>query len=83
MTYMTLLKVEVQTDLVMDDLQSNRKCKCNTLPKAFVDEPLVVELFEDPPDGLHVPRVHGLVVLLEVDPTTHTPNDVLPVRGIP
>ena len=35
------------------------------------------------PDGLHVPRVEGFVVILEVDPTTKTTNDLLPVVSVP
>ena len=37
-------------------------------PEPLVDESLVPELLEDPPDGLHVPWVEGLVVVLKVDP---------------
>jgi hypothetical protein len=35
---------------------------------ALVDELLLVELLEDPPHGLHEGLVHGLVVVLKVDP---------------
>ncbi len=34
------------------------------------------------PDGLHVPGVEGFVVILEVDPTTKSTNDLLPVVSI-
>ena len=34
------------------------------------------------PDGFHVPRVEGFVVILEVDPTTKTTNDFLPIVSV-
>ena len=37
-------------------------------PEAPVDHALVVHLLEDPPDGLHEPGVHGLVVVFKIDP---------------
>ena len=42
-----------------------------------VNESLVVELFEDPPDWLHVPGIHRLVVIVKVYPTTQTGDDLL------
>ena len=47
-------------------------------PEALVDETLVVDLLEHPPDGLHEPGVHGLVVVLEVNPPAHPSNDLFP-----
>jgi hypothetical protein len=46
--------------------------------KALVDEPLVPELFEDPPHRLHEARVHGPVAVLEVDPATHALDRAAP-----
>eukprot|EP00760_Papus_ankaliazontas_P021320 PhM_4_TR18673/c0_g1_i1/m.71141 len=50
--------------------------------EAAVDELLVPELLEDPPDGLHVREVHRLVVVLEVDPATEARHDLLPLTGV-
>lgn len=45
--------------------------------ESFVDKSFVEQLFEDPPDGLHVPGVHRLVVVLEIDPATQAGHDLL------
>ena len=45
--------------------------------EASVDDSLVKELLEDPPDGLHEPGVHGLVVILEVNPATKAGHNIL------
>ncbi len=45
--------------------------------EALVDKPLVEHLLEDPPDRLHVPRVHCFVVVLEVDPSSQPGHDFL------
>ena len=45
--------------------------------EASVDNSLVKELLEDPPDGLHEPGVHGLVVILEVNPATKASHNIL------
>ena len=50
--------------------------------EALVDEPLVPELFQDPPDRLHVPGVHGLVVVVEVDPASDAAHDRAPLVDI-
>ena len=42
--------------------------------KTPVHESFVIELPEHPPDALHEPRVQRLVVILEVDPASETPN---------
>ena len=44
----------------------------------LVDTALVPQLFEDPPDGLHVGGVHGLVAVFEIDPTAHAVDSLLP-----
>ena len=44
-----------------------------------VDESLLVEGLEGPPLGLHVPGLHGLVAMVEVDPTAETADDLLPL----
>ena len=43
---------------------------------------LSVELFEDPPDTLHEPGVHGLVVPPEVNPPAQPANDLLPLLAV-
>ena len=48
----------------------------------FVDQVLVPQLLEDPPDGFHVFHVHGAVSVLEVDPAAHTLDDGLPLGSI-
>ena len=50
--------------------------------EAFVDEPLVPQLLHYPPDGLHVVRVHGLVVVVEIDPAAHTGHSLAPFAGV-
>ena len=50
--------------------------------KPAIDEPLVEELLEHPPDGLHVAEIHGLVVVLHVDPAADAPDNVLPFGGV-
>ena len=49
---------------------------------SFVDQPLIPELFEDPPDGFHVIAVHGAVAVFEIDPAAHAFDDLLPFFGI-
>ena len=50
--------------------------------EAFVDKPLVPKLLYDPPDGLHVVRVHGLVVVVKIDPSSHTGHGLAPFAGV-
>ena len=52
-------------------------------PEALVDEALVPELAEDPPDRLHEGGVEGLVVVLEVDPPAQAGHRLLPLGGVP
>ena len=44
--------------------------------KAAVDKTFVIQLLEHPPNAFHKRRIHGLVVVLEINPTTE-PRDVL------
>ena len=46
-----------------------------------IDESLVPESLEDPPDRFHEFRIHGLVVVLEVDPSSDSSGDVFPLFG--
>lgn len=48
-----------------------------------VDEILIMKLFKDPPDALHEPRIHGLVIILEVDPPPGPCDDILPLFDVP
>mmetsp|Transcript_41792 Transcript_41792/g.110426 ORF Transcript_41792/g.110426 Transcript_41792/m.110426 type:complete len:1093 (+) Transcript_41792:362-3640(+) len=50
-------------------------------PRA-VDHPLVEELLERPPDALHVAELHGLVVVVKVDPAAEARDDVPPLLGV-
>jgi hypothetical protein len=47
--------------------------------QALVDEALVEELLEGPPHALHEREVHGLVVVVEVDPATDAGDGLLPL----
>ena len=49
---------------------------------ALVDEPTVPQLLDDPPHGLHVPDVHGLVVVVEVDPAAEPRDGLAPLGDI-
>jgi hypothetical protein len=40
--------------------------------ESLVDQSFIKELLEHPPHRLHELRIHGLVVVVEVDPTTKT-----------
>ena len=51
-------------------------------PVRLVDEALVPELLERPHDRLHVGEVHGLVVVLEVDPPGLPGDRLLPLSGV-
>mmetsp|Transcript_3200 Transcript_3200/g.6702 ORF Transcript_3200/g.6702 Transcript_3200/m.6702 type:complete len:359 (-) Transcript_3200:191-1267(-) len=46
--------------------------------EAAVDEALVVQLLEDPPDRLHEGKVHRLVALVEIDPAADALDGLLP-----
>ncbi len=48
----------------------------------LVDAPLVPELLEDPPDGLHEVGVHGLVVVVEIDPPPHARHGLAPFGDV-
>ena len=47
-----------------------------------VDAALVPKLLEDPPDRLHEVGVHGLVVVVEVDPAAHARDGLAPLRDV-
>ena len=47
-----------------------------------VDAALVPELLEDPPDGLHVGEIHGLVVVVEIDPAAHAGDGFAPLGDV-
>ena len=49
----------------------------STYLESPVNQSLVEELFKHPPDALHEPGIHCLVVITKVDPPTQTPNDLL------
>ena len=46
---------------------------------ATVDEALIEDLLEGPPDALHVVTVHRLVVVLKIDPATEAADRLLPL----
>ena len=50
--------------------------------EALVDQALVVELLEGPHDRLHEVGVHGLVVVVEVDPAGLAGDVVAPLAGV-
>ena len=50
---------------------------------SLVDEALVVERLEDPPDAFHEVLVHGLVAVAEIYPASHPADRVLPVACKP
>ena len=45
----------------------------------FIDEAFGEKLLEDPPDGLHKPRIQSLVVVVEIDPATETSHHIAPL----
>mmetsp|Transcript_43374 Transcript_43374/g.92874 ORF Transcript_43374/g.92874 Transcript_43374/m.92874 type:complete len:319 (+) Transcript_43374:859-1815(+) len=47
-----------------------------------VDKAFVEEFLEAPPDGLHVGEIHGFVVVVEVDPSAKTLDDVAPLLSV-
>ena len=49
---------------------------------ALVEEPLLPQTFQHPPDGLHVVGVHGLVVVLEIDPAAQAGDGLLPLVDV-
>jgi len=46
---------------------------------ATVHETFVIQLLEDPPNAFHEGWIHGLVVILEINPTTQTCDVMLHV----
>ena len=51
-------------------------------PVGFVDPSLIPELFEHPPDALHVAGLHGLVIVVEIDPAAHARHGVTPFADV-
>ena len=49
---------------------------------ALVDQALVPQLAEHPPDRLHVLHVHRAVAVAEIDPAAHALHDGLPFAGV-
>ena len=49
---------------------------------ATIDAPLVPQLLEDPPHTLHEGGLHGLVIVIKVNPAAHTRNRVAPLFHI-
>ena len=75
------IAVAAQVDLHV----RKRTCKGRRIREdveAFVDQPLVIQCLEDPPDGLHVVLVHRAVALAEVDPAAHPVDALLPFGGV-
>ena len=50
--------------------------------EALVDQPLVPELLDHPPHRLHVPRVHGLVVVVEIHPASEPRDGLAPLGDV-
>ncbi len=50
--------------------------------EALIDEALFVKRFENIPHRFGVGRVHSLVIVVHVHPTTNTRNDVAPLVGV-
>lgn len=48
---------------------------------APIDQSLVVDLFEDPPNSLHEGWVHGAVVVVKVNPPSKPTHDFLNIQG--
>lgn len=51
-------------------------------PQPTVHHSLLPQLSKDPPNTLHKRRVHRLVSIIEIDPSTHFLDDMLPIRRI-
>ena len=49
---------------------------------ALVEEPLLPQAFQHPPDGLHVVGVHGLVVVVKVNPASQPGDGLLPLVDV-
>ena len=44
---------------------------------SFVDQTFVVDLLEDPPNGLHECWVHGAIVFVKINPAGKSGHDLL------
>ena len=49
---------------------------------ALINQTLVEQLLEYPPFGFHKGWVKSLVIVVEIDPTSHTLNGCSPLRGV-
>ena len=49
---------------------------------SLVDQLLFPEGLEYPPDGLHEGRIHGLVIVIEIDPPPHPRHHLAPFTGV-
>mmetsp|Transcript_96819 Transcript_96819/g.269232 ORF Transcript_96819/g.269232 Transcript_96819/m.269232 type:complete len:305 (+) Transcript_96819:2331-3245(+) len=47
-----------------------------------IDQPLGVELLEDPPATLHEGQIHGLVVIVKVNPAAEPLHNLTPLLGV-
>lgn len=50
--------------------------------ETFIDKVFGIELSKDPPNRLHEVKVHGLVIILEIDPSTSARDNSLPLRNV-
>mmetsp|Transcript_25713 Transcript_25713/g.37932 ORF Transcript_25713/g.37932 Transcript_25713/m.37932 type:complete len:323 (-) Transcript_25713:161-1129(-) len=71
----------VQTRLKVGERGVARSGVRHDLVRA-VHQLLLEDSFENPPNGLHKPRLHGLVVVLEVDPAPQSVDYSLPLAGV-
>jgi len=71
----------VEADLVVRE-RGLRPPAVGQHPVGLIDQPFVPELLEGPHDRLHVVEVHGLVVVVEVDPAGLAGDDLLPFPGV-
>ena len=45
--------------------------------EATINETFLVQLFEDKPNWFHEPRIHRLVIILEINPSAHSIDHIL------
>ena len=73
--------VPAEVDLEVGQRSSkSRAVRQDIVP--FVDQPLFPEALEDPPNRLHVLRLHRSVVVVEIDPAPHPRDDSPPLAGV-
>ena len=76
-----ILLVASQVELVVGKYSGAPRAVWQDI-EALVDKPLVPQLFHNPPDRLHVVWVHGLVVVVKIDPAAHTGHSLAPFAGV-